>query len=260
MFCYQCQEAMQGKGCALAKGVCGKQDTTADLQDLLTHTLKGIGAWSTEARNLGLATPDADRFVVESLFASITNANFDDEWFINAIKEGLAIRTKLRDVVRSKRGSREDVSCAETGSQTPRGGEKPILCTDAALWSAVPQDFASNAKTIGFLAVQNEDIRSLIALLIFGLRGMAAYTHHAMVLGYTDDTIFAFMHKALAATTDPAITVDQLTALVLECGTMGVTAMALLDKANTSTYGEPEITTVDIGVRNNPGILISGHI
>ncbi|HOT59083.1 MAG TPA: hydroxylamine reductase [Spirochaetia bacterium] len=259
MFCYQCQEAMQGKGCALAKGVCGKQDTTADLQDLLTHTLKGIGAWATEARNLGLATPDADRFVVESLFASITNANFDDEWFINAIKEGLAIRTKLRDVVRSKRGSREDVSCAETGSQTPRGGEKPILCTDAALWSAVPQDFASKAKTIGFLAVQNEDIRSLIALLIFGLRGMAAYTHHAMVLGYTDDTIFAFMHKALAATTDPAITVDQLTALVLECGTMGVTAMALLDKANTSTYGEPEITTVDIGVRNNPGILISGH-
>ena len=259
MFCYQCQEAMQGRGCSLAKGVCGKLDTTADLQDLLTHTLKGISAWATEARSLGLVTPEADRFVVDSLFASITNANFDDDWFTSAIKEGLAIRTRLRDLVRTKRGDREDISCAETGTQNPHGGEKPILCTDAALWSAVPQDFASKAKTIGFLAIQNEDIRSLTALLIFGIRGMAAYAHHAMVLGYTDDAIFAFMHKALAETTDPAITAERLTALVLECGTVGVDTMALLDKANTSTYGEPEITTVELGVKNRPGILISGH-
>lgn len=259
MFCYQCQEAMHGKGCALAKGVCGKQDTTADLQDLLTHTLKGIGAWATEARGIGLATPEADTFVVESLFASITNANFDDAWFIKQISDGIAIRTRLRDAVRIKRGGKEDISCAEGGSYEPKGGEKAILCTDAALWSAVHQDYASKAKTIGFLSIHNEDIRSLIALLIFGLRGMAAYAHHAMVLGYTDDAIFAFMHRALADTTDPAITAERLTSLVLECGTFGVQTMALLDKANTSTYGKPEITSVDIGVKNRPGILISGH-
>ncbi len=259
MFCHQCQEAMQGKGCALAKGVCGKADTTSDLQDLLTHTIKGIGAWATEARSLGLSTGEADTFVTESLFASITNANFDDAWFTKQISEGLAIRGKLRDAVRQKRGGKEDSSCAECGGNKPMGGEKAILCTDAALWSAVPQDFASKAKNIGFLAIGNEDIRSLIALVIFGLRGMAAYAHHALVLGYRDDAVFAFMHRALAETSNPDADGAGLTALVLECGAVGVQTMALLDKANTSTYGKPEITSVDIGVRNNPGILISGH-
>ena len=250
MFCYQCQETMGNKGCALAKGVCGKEAETAELQDLLIHTLKGIGVWAVEANKLGLDTSDADNAVMDGLFATITNANFDPAYFERTIGEALWTRDALRDDVKRARGPRADSACGD------RNGP---LCSDAALWSASAQDYASKAKTVGVLATENEDIRSLRELTIYGLKGMAAYARHAAVLGKRDPEVFSFMHKALAATLDDTLSAEALTALVLECGATGVKAMAALDAANTGAYGKPEITNVDIGTRGNPGVLISGH-
>ena len=262
MFCYQCQEAMGNKGCAAAKGVCGKDAPTSDLQDLLIHTLKGIGAWATEARTLNLSTEltdVADDAVTEGLFASITNANFDQDWFAQATTRGLLLRDKLRDAVNRARGAAGSKGCPACGTDAGVSGEKAVLRSDAATWTAAPQDYLSKAASVGVLSTLNEDVRSLRELLIYGLKGMAAYAHHVSVLGKRDPAIFAFMHKALAATLDDSLDGAALTALVLECGSVGVTAMALLDAANTGAYGKPEITTVNIGVRGNPGIIVSGH-
>ena len=233
MFCYQCQETIGNTGCTVA-GACGKKESTANLQDLLIHILKGIAIWSEKAGNVD---PKVGRFVAESLFATITNANFDDDRFVELIEQAIQIRDEIK---------------AQTGEE---GAGLP----DAATWvGSGLQTFLEKAPSIGVLATENEDVRSLRELIIYGLKGMAAYTEHAAILGYEKDELYAFMMEALAATTKD-LAVDELIALVLKTGEVGVTAMANLDSANTETYGNPEITEVNIGVKGNPGILISGH-
>ncbi|NFD57310.1 hydroxylamine reductase [Clostridium botulinum] len=264
MFCYQCQEAAGGRGCTV-KGVCGKTEDIAKTQDLIIYVVKGIAIYSSQAREIGLNTSEADKFIVESLFSTITNANFDAKALNARVQEGLKIRQSLKDAIIKAGGS---YNSKENKSWTSKflsvlgikndKDEKEIH--DAAVWAANnPEDFKKKAETVGVLATENEDIRSLRELLTYGLKGMAAYLEHANNLGYDEDSIHAFMEKALVATLDDTLSADELTALVLECGKYGVDVMALLDKANTSTYGNPEITKVNIGVRNNPGILISGH-
>lgn len=240
MFCYQCQETAKGTGCTI-RGVCGKTADVANLQDLLIYSLKGISAYALQARQAGIATEKADKFVMEGLFATITNANFDKEYFVALIKQALALR--------------EDVKAALS-----QAGITAQASHDSAKWFADhTAAFEEKAVTIGILATENEDVRSLRELLTYGVKGIAAYAEHAFTLGYKEDGIFAFMQKALVATTDDTLSADELVALVMECGKYGVDVMALLDKANTTTYGNPEITKVSIGVRSNPAILISGH-
>jgi hydroxylamine reductase len=240
MFCFQCQEAAKGTGCTI-KGVCGKTDDVAGLQDTLMFVLKGISIYTTAARKAGIEKPGINKFIVDSLFATITNANFDRDVFVRKIQEGLEIRNKLR-LELEKEGIKP---------------EEPLH--ESAIWQAFTADeFERKAQTIGVLATENEDIRSLRELVIYGVKGMAAYTEHAWNLDHEDPALYSFMQDALVATTRD-LSVDELVALVLETGKYGVTAMALLDKANTTAYGNPEITKVNIGTRNNPGILISGH-
>jgi len=223
------------------RGVCGKTAEVANLQDLLIYTLKGISAYTLEARQAGIATPVADKFIMEGLFVTITNANFDQMHFVALIKQALTVR--------------EEVKAALV-----KAGVATKVTHDSALWFADNVTaFEEKAATIGILATENEDVRSLRELLTYGIKGIAAYAEHAFTLGYKEDGIFAFIQKALVATTNDNLTADELVALVMECGKYGVDVMALLDKANTSTYGNPEITKVNIGVRNNPAILISGH-
>lgn len=242
MFCYQCQETAQGKGCSII-GVCGKTPKTAKLQDLLIYTTKGVALYSSLLRKKSHISNEINRFIVNSLFITITNANFDDEAIINEIKKGVAIRENLETSLSSdEKKSLEKFSHLNWKFST----DEDIIA------------FSDNKK-VGVLRTENEDIKSLRELLIYGLKGMAAYTEHAMNLGKTQDEIFAFIEKALLATEDDSLTGDELTALVLECGSYGVKAMALLDEANTSSFGNPVITKVNIGVGNRPGILISGH-
>lgn len=241
MFCFQCQEAAKGTGCTV-RGVCGKTEDTANLQDLLIYTLKGISIYGVKAREAGIKDRQVDRFIAESLFSTITNANFDKESFIKRIREGIELRESLKEKLINETGQVKDG------------------LHDAAMWKAESdEELYRKAAQVGVLSTSNEDIRSLRELIIYGVKGMAAYVEHASVLGYEDDNLYAFMQKALAATTDDKLTVEDLTSLAMECGKYGVDAMALLDKANTSTYGNPEITRVNIGVRDNPGILVSGH-
>jgi len=241
MFCFQCQETAKGIGCTIS-GVCGKTDKVANMQDLLIFVLKGISIYSTKARSLGIETDEVNRFVVESLFMTITNANFDHDRFVTRIQEGL----RLRDRIKSE--------------YLNAGGKLPSVLHESATWSGNSvEELAAKNISVGVLSEKNEDIRSLKEMVVYGLKGMAAYTEHALNLGFEDKSINKFIQEALVATTDNTLTADQLVALVNETGKFGVTAMALLDKANTSTYGNPEITKVNIGVRNNPGILISGH-
>lgn len=242
MFCFQCQETAQGKGCSII-GVCGKTPKTAKLQDLLIYTTKGVALYSSLLRKKGHISNEINRFIVNSLFITITNANFDDEAIINEIKKGVVIRENLETSLSSdEKKSLEKFSHLNWKFST----DEDIIA------------FSDNKK-VGVLRTENEDIKSLRELLIYGLKGMAAYTEHAMNLGKTQDEIFAFIEKALLATEDDSLTGDELTALVLECGSYGVKAMALLDEANTSSFGNPVITKVNIGVGNRPGILISGH-
>src|SRR5574344_1339131 len=235
MFCFQCQETAQGKGCTI-KGVCGKTADVANLQDLLIFLLKGISHKTLKMRETGKEVPVAvNRFIIESLFMTITNANFDKERFVERIKEAIALRDGLKV---------ECVACSEC---------------DCLNWSAdTVEQMEEKAAQVGVLQTENEDIRSLRGLITYGLKGMAAYAEHACNLGYEDNTIYEFIQDALVATTQE-LEADKLVGWVLRCGDMGVKTMALLDKANTSTYGNPEITKVDIGVRANPAILISGH-
>ncbi len=241
MFCYQCQEAAKGIGCNV-RGVCGKTDDVANLQDLLIHVMKGISIFSTEARKKGIENEEVNKFVFDGLFMTITNANFDKSVFVSKIKEGL----KLREIIKNE--------LLNTGWQIP------AHLHDSATWySDNAAEFELKSTSIGILSTENEDIRSLRHLVLFGIKGMAAYAEHAYNLGFEDKLIWEFMQRALVSITDDTLTADQLVALVMETGKFGVTTMALLDKANTSTYGNPEVTKVKTGVRNNPGILISGH-
>ena len=234
MFCYQCQEAAKGTGCEI-KGVCGKAPETSALQDLLLHTAKGVSFVREALKAAGKDTDKADFYVMESLFVTITNANFDDANISARIIEGLELREAMK---------------AELPTQ-----EWP----EAATWKSNEKGFLILAKSVGVLRTENEDVRSLRELLIYGLKGMAAYAHHALMLKYEGPEINDFMHKAMIASLDDTLTGDQLTAMVLECGSFGVKVMALLDKANTESYGNPEITEVNLGTRNKPAILISGH-
>lgn len=241
MFCYQCQETAKGTGCSI-KGVCGKTEAVANLQDLLVFVLKGISIYAVQARELGIVRQDIDQFIMESLFATITNANFDKARFVELIRKGLSLREEMKQEV------------------LKAGGVIPANLHESATWTAATvEEFEQKAAKVGVLATENEDVRSLRELLTYGLKGMAAYLEHAVTLGYHDPSIFGFMEKGLAAVTNDSLSADELVALVLEAGKYGVEVMALLDKANTSTYGTPEVTKVNIGVRNNPGILISGH-
>lgn len=233
MFCYQCQETAKGTGCTIA-GVCGKKEDTANLQDLLVFALKGIAVVAVEAQKQGKLEDATGLFVCQGLFATITNANFDNTRITALIKEAFAKRDALK------------LATGFTGNQ------------DCVTWNGSEAEFAAKAKEVGVLSQPNEDVRSLRELLIYGLKGMAAYTEHAAMLGFEKKEIYEFMVSALTSTTQE-LTVDEMIAQVLKCGEVAVTAMALLDEANTTKYGNPEITRVNIGVRNNPGILISGH-
>ncbi|MCQ4925600.1 hydroxylamine reductase [Tissierella carlieri] len=242
MFCYQCQEAAGGKGCTKV-GMCGKTADLAALQDLMIYAVKGISVLGVKADEAEILIPELDRFLIDSLFMTITNANFDKERFFKKIKEAL----KLRDVLKV--------------TLTEKGIELGDLA-DAATFTVNSDDeivFKSTSQEVGVLATENEDVRSLRELIIYGVKGMAAYAEHASNLGYEDPEISKFIRKAMAATLDNGLTADDLVALTMETGKYGVDVMALLDKANTSTYGNPEITEVNIGVRNNPAILVSGH-
>ncbi|WP_425278655.1 hydroxylamine reductase [Defluviitalea saccharophila] len=240
MFCYQCQETAKGSGCTL-RGVCGKTADVSNLQDLLIYTLKGISMYATEGRKVGVENQAVNKFIMENLFATITNANFDRADFIKRINKALEVREALKQEVLNAGGNVEQIT------------------HDAALFTLDEAEFDKKAETVGILATENEDVRSLRELITYGLKGMAAYGKHALNLGYEDNNIHAFLQKALAATLDDSLSAQDLIALTMETGKHGVDVMALLDKANTSTYGHPEITKVNIGVRNNPGILISGH-
>lgn len=239
MFCYQCQEAAKGVGCEI-KGVCGKTPEVSNLQDLLIYVAKGVSILSNLGRENNINNQTADKYVFESLFVTITNANFDNKAIVAKINEGFAVRELVK------------VQLTEKGIGIPKD------LNSSTTWMGLEEEFDSKAQEVGVLSTENEDIRSLKELLVYGLKGMAAYAEHAFNLGYLKDEVFAFMHRALNATTLD-LGADELVALVLECGKFGVDAMALLDQANTETYGNPEITEVNLGVRNNPGILISGH-
>ncbi len=235
MFCYQCQEAAKNTGCTI-RGVCGKTPQTAHLQDLLIFNLKGIALYGEKLYKEGKLDNSTGRFTAEALFATITNANFDDSRFIELIKEAVEIKKDLMKKIAF-----------------------PGILHEAATWvSKDEEEYDEKAKEVGVLAVENEDIRSLKELIIYGLKGMAAYAEHAAVLGFEDNDLYGFMMEALAATTKE-LNQDELVGMVLKTGEKGVDAMALLDKANTQSYGHPEMTTVDIGAGIKPGILISGH-
>ena len=242
MFCFQCQEAAKGTGCTV-KGVCGKTDDVANLQDLLVYVLKGISFYSTKAREKGIENAAVNHFIMEGLFVTITNANFDRKAIIAKIQKGLIIRSQIALEVKNA-GLLKD----------------SIILPDIATWTASTEaDLDQKALTVGVLTTENEDIRSLRELLIYGIKGMAAYAEHAFNLGFEDGAVHAFLQKGLVSTLDNELGVSELVALVLECGHYGVQVMALLDKANTTAYGNPEITKVNLGVGSNPGILISGH-
>lgn len=245
MFCFQCQETAKNTGCTV-KGVCGKQGETADLQDLLVFVLKGISIYGEKLKELGAADRSNDDFIVQCLFATITNANFDDVRFTALIQEGLQRRDKIK-------------STFLAAYKEKNGSDFNETLPEAADWTTGDSSvFAEKAKSVSILATENEDVRSLRELLIVGLKGVAAYADHAAVLGYHKEEINDFMMEALASTTKD-LSVDEMVAMVLKAGESAVTTMALLDEANTTTYGNPEITEVNIGVGTKPGILISGH-
>lgn len=236
MFCYQCQETAGCKGCTVV-GVCGKQPDVAAMQDLLVWVTKGISAVTTRLREEGRAVADeVNHLVTENLFTTITNANFDKAAIEKRIEKTLEMKTALWE-------------------QLERRDNLP----EAAGWTGEPSEFIKKASEAGVLIGQNEDIISLCSLITYGLKGLSAYTRHANVLLQEDREADAFLQRALAATLDDGLSVDDLIHLTLETGEYGVRGMALLDRANTETYGNPEITTVDIGVGSNPGILVSGH-
>jgi len=239
MFCFQCQETARNTGCTV-KGVCGKPEQTADLQDMLIYVCKGISVYGEKLKEKGTVDKDAGRFICEALFTTITNVAWDDDVIIDRIRRAL----QVRDAVKEKLGA--DIS-----------GELP----DCATWASDDKDeivAKAMSDEIRITAAQNEDVRSLRELLIIGGKGIAAYADHAAILGHEKDDIYGFLMEALASTTRELST-DEMIAMVMKAGECAVNTMALLDEANTKAYGNPEITEVNIGVGKNPGILISGH-
>ena len=236
MFCYQCQETANCSGCTVS-GVCGKKPDTANMQYLLVHVTKGISAVTTQIRAEGKQIDKSiNHLITLNLFTTITNANFDKDVIVERIKTTLKVKENLLNEVSDK-------------STLP----------SAALWSANESVFMAKAVTVGVLATENEDIRSLRELITYGLKGLSAYSKHANVLMEDNEELDAFLQRALSRLLDDTLSVDDLVALTLETGKFGVDGMAMLDKANTSAYGNPEITKVNIGVRSNPAILVSGH-
>ncbi len=245
MFCYQCQETAGNKGCTM-RGVCGKLGNTSDLQDLLIFTTKGVANYTSQLRKIDSSrlTAEENRYLINSMFITITNANFDDDAIKKEIKKGIEIRESVK------------AKLISMGAELDKKFENTLMTT----WHYESDEQAQElAKTVGVLRTKDEDIKSLRELITYGIKGMCAYTEHAMNLGKTKEELFAFIEKALLATMDDTHTVEDLVKLTLETGEYGVNAMALLDEANTSKYGNPEITKVNIGVGTNPGILISGH-
>ena len=248
MFCYQCQETANGEACTHT-GACGKTDDVAALQDLLVYVTKGISVHSTRARELGIVDADADHFVTDALFAAVTNTNFDAQRIVALIQRGLG----LRDCLRTRAGERSTAAASESEEDLP----------EAASWLPAigdPTELVAKGRTVGIRSDEDldEDVRSLRELLIYGLKGMAPYLIHARVLGYEQQEMYDFMQRALAFTTTDA-SVDELVSIVLECGRVGAQVLALLDEANTTTYGHPEPTDVNIGVVDGPAILVTGH-
>lgn len=236
MFCYQCQETANCSGCTVS-GVCGKKPDTANMQDLLVYVTKGISAVTTQIRAEGKQIDKSiNHLITLNLFTTITNANFDKDVIVERIKTTLKVKENLLKEVSDK-------------SALP----------SASLWNGNESEFAAKAATVGVLATENEDIRSLRELITYGLKGLSAYSKHANVLMNDNEELDAFLQRALSMLLDDTLSVDDLVALTLETGKFGVDGMAMLDKANTSAYGNPEITKVNIGVRNNPAILVSGH-
>lgn len=241
MFCFQCQETAKNSGCTIS-GVCGKTPEVANLQDLLLFVCKGISNYAVALKKMDFQSAEVDRFVVESLFMTITNANFDKNRFVRRISQAIVLRDQLKQIFISKRG---DIAS---------------ITFEGAYWaSEVVAEMEEKSKSVGVLSTSDIDIRSARELVIYGLKGMAAYAEHAYNLGFEKPEIYSFIHIALDATTNDSLSLPDLINLINETGRYGVEAMALLDKANTSKYGNPEITKVNIGVRNNPAILISGH-
>ena len=258
MFCYQCEETLNGTGCT-KNGVCGKKEDVANLQDDLLYVLKSIAFYNSKARANKLNDAKTDGFMLDGLFATVTNTNFCKADIESLINEGFEIKDGIKKKLLSAK-----VIDEKSGSSFPRWIKEKLLGASPKAGEPLPLVAKVTAESLinintGVLATENEDVRSLRELLTYGLKGMAAYAHHASVLGYKDDNISAFIEKALLATMDDNMGVAELIPLVLECGSVGVATMALLDKANTSTYGNPEPTAVNIGVRDKPGILISGH-
>lgn len=236
MFCYQCQETANCSGCTVS-GVCGKKPDTANMQDLLVYVTKGISAVTTQIRAEGKQIDKSiNHLITLNLFTTITNANFDKDVIVERIKTTLKVKENLLKEVYDK-------------STLP----------SASLWNGNESEFAAKAATVGVLATENEDIRSLRELITYGLKGLSAYSKHANVLMEDNEELDAFLQRALSMLLDDTLSVDDLVALTLETGKFGVDGMAMLDKANTSAYGNPEITKVNIGVRSNPAILVSGH-
>lgn len=233
MFCFQCQEALKNEGCGVS-GVCGKKPDTSNLMDLLVFNLKGLALLEELAQANRPANAKVGLFIAESLFITITNANFDNVRITNQILEALRLKRDLR---------------AELGA---------IELPEAATWEGSPESFEAKAEQVGVLSEANEDLRSLKELVVYGLKGIAAYADHAAMLGYESEEVYAFLSKGLAATTKE-LGADELVALAMETGKVAVTGMALLDQANTETYGHPEVTEVKLGVGTRPGILVSGH-
>ena len=249
MFCYQCQETAKGTGCT-SIGVCGKTSETSGLQDLLLYTEKGVAAYSTIFRKEGKAKEliknKVNRYLINSLFITITNANFDDAAILDEIKAGLKLREELKALATNEEKKEAEKYGADLVNWYYESDEDLIK-------------FSENQSVVGVLRTENEDVRSLRELIMYGLKGMAAYAEHAFNLGKTSEEIFAFIEEALLGTMDDSLNAEQLVALTMKTGEYGVKVMALLDEANTSALGTPEITKVKIGAGKRPGILISGH-
>ncbi|MCR6546971.1 hydroxylamine reductase [Dehalobacterium formicoaceticum] len=259
MFCYQCQEAAKGTGCKV-KGVCGKNEQVANLQDILIYTLKGVAEIVVKGNLEVRDFRQVNQQVFNSLFMTITNANFDENAIEKEIKKMIAMRNDLRGrlfVETPKSGFFQRIFGGKSEAPDPAVVYK---LHDAATFEVnTREDMLKKSGTVGVLATENEDVRSLRELITYGLKGLAAYAHHAVNLGKEKDELYAFTYQALAATLDDSLSADDLVALTLKTGEHGVSVMALLDEANTSKYGNPEITQVNIGVRKNPAILVSGH-
>lgn len=236
MFCYQCQETAGNTGCTIA-GVCGKKPEVAAMQDLLVYVTKGLSSITTKMRAEGLPVSQAvNHQISRNLFTTITNANFDRDFIRLMVEDTLEMKENLLGQLGSTDGLPE-----------------------AAFWNGPKEDFESKAAEVGVLSTKDEDIRSLRELITYGLKGLSAYSKHANALLHDNEAVDAFLQNALSKTLDDSLSVDDLVALALETGKYGVDGMALLDKANTDAYGHPEMTEVEIGVRQNPGILVSGH-